>query len=268
MYSVVLMAALSANGPDAVAFGKHRGGCWGNGGCYGGCAGWSCRGCGGCYGGCGGCYGGGGCYGVAYGIYGGCSGCWGGSSSSCWGCYGGTACYGGAYGSCMGCWGHHHSGYGCYGGCWGSPVWYPGQALPYHESGNPMVAPQGSSDQRQPEGVNPPAANPQNPANPNPGAAPANPPAANPNRPSGAARLILEVPAGANLFVDDVAMAGRDTTRQFATPPLEPGQTYYYTVRVDATRDGRPVSETRRVLVRANEIVRETFTATDSVASR
>ena len=40
---------------------------------------------------------------------------------------------------------------------------------------------------------------------------------------------------------------------------LEAGQTYFYTVRVETNRDGQPVSETRRVLVRANEVVRESF---------
>lgn len=197
MYSVVLMAALSANGPDAVAFGKHRGG---------------------------------GCWGVAYGVYGGGCGGWR-HSHSCCGCFGGTACFGGCYGSCM----------GCYGGCYGAPQWY-GPSMPYHDAGNPVV----------------PSATPSKPAEgmPAPGAAPAGAP-----RPGGAAKLILDVPANAKLFVDDLPMTGKEVTRQFATPVLEPGQTYYYTVRVESNRDGKPVSETRRVLVRAGELVRESFNA-------
>jgi uncharacterized protein (TIGR03000 family) len=114
--------------------------------------------------------------------------------------------------------------------------------MPYHDAGNPVV----------------PSATPSKPAEgmPAPGAAPAGAP-----RPGGAAKLILDVPANAKLFVDDLPMTGKEVTRQFATPVLEPGQTYYYTVRVEFNRDGKPVSETRRVLVRAGELVRESFNA-------
>ena len=59
MYSVILMAALSTSGPDAVAFGRH-GGCHGC-HCYGGCYSYSYYCWGGCYGGC----------------YGSCMGCYG-----------------------------------------------------------------------------------------------------------------------------------------------------------------------------------------------
>lgn len=237
MYSVIMMAALATNGPDAVAFGRHRGGCSG---CYGcsGCVGcWgSCWGCGGCYGGrwaggwgCGG-YGLHGCYGVvSYGQY----GCVGIHHGSCFGVYGGTACYGGCYGSCIGCVGHYS---GCYG--YGAPIWYGPPAM--QPAGNPMVAP--------------------------PAAAPAGTPKTPDAKPAGgAAKLIIDMPQGAKLFIDDMPITVRETTREFATPALQPGQTYYYQVRVEGSRDGQPMNETRRVLVRANELVRESFV--DSKAS-
>src|SRR5205085_8933551 len=88
MYSVSLMAAMSANTAEAPAFHWQKacgcqGGLYLHSGCYG-----SCMGCwGGCYG-CHGCFGG--CYGC-HGCYGGCYGCWG-------GCYGCMGCYGGGYG--------------------------------------------------------------------------------------------------------------------------------------------------------------------------
>lgn len=254
MYSVILMAALTASGPEAASFGhKHRAscnGCYGYscGGCYGG---WSCAGCSGCWG-CGGCWGWGGgsscggCYGVhggyaqvAYGIYG-CSGyhfhC-----QSCFGNYGGTACYGGCYGSCIGCLGSYTS---CMGGCYGTPIWYGHGTVigPSHhgmESGNPMTMPA--------EKVAPPTPKSDTPPAPKPA--------------GGAAKLIIDAPADAKLFVDDMPI--RSASRHFSTPVLEAGQTYYYTVRVESSRG----VETRRVLVRANEIARESFGAakTDAV---
>jgi uncharacterized protein (TIGR03000 family) len=228
MYSIVLMAALAANGPDAASWG-HR--------AY---RGTSCYGCAGCYG-CNGCYGSGwgaGCHGFNYGVYG-CYGVvaygqYGGDSyhnyCSCFGQYGGTACYGGCYGSCLGCYGHYA---GCYGGCYGQPIWY-GPNVPYHPSGNPMAAPPEKLKDAPP----PPAAKPMG---------------------GGAAKVIFDVPEGSTLFVEEQPIKGQSATRQFSTPELVPGQTYYYTVRVDTTRDGKPVSETRRVLVRAGDLVRESF---------
>jgi uncharacterized protein (TIGR03000 family) len=240
MYSIVLMAALATNGPDTTAWGHRHGG-------------YSCCGCNGSYAGCGGCYGGGGgwgsswgggnygvygCYGVvAYGQYGGdnyhgyCS---------CFGVYGGTACYGGCYGSCMGCNAHYA---GCYGGCYGQPIWY-GPSTPYH----PVAAPGG------PPGPYAPAGNPMTAPQEKPKDGP---PAAKPA--GGAAKVIFDLPEGANLFVEEQPIKGQAATRQFSTPELVVGQTYYYTVRVESTRDGKPVSESRRVLVRAGDMVRESF---------
>lgn len=224
MYSVVMMAAFAANGPDAIDFArKYRAARFAVGYAdpYWGAVG-PARGY---WGGDNG-YGVHGCYGVvAYGQYG--APMYHGYSS-CFGLYGGTACYGGCYGSCLGCIAHTA---GCYGGCYGQPIWYgPGPA--YHPAGNPMVAP--------------------------PAAKPNDPPKAAEKAP-GAAKLILDIPAQAKLYVDDLPMTGTDTTRFFRTPELIPGQTYYYNVRVEATRDGQPTTESRRVLVRAGETVRESF---------
>jgi len=51
------------------------------------------------------------------------------------------------------------------------------------------------------------------------------------------------------------------TSQTFATPVLDPAQAYFYTVRVEAVRDGKPVGESRQVIVRAGETVSETFAA-------
>jgi uncharacterized protein (TIGR03000 family) len=67
------------------------------------------------------------------------------------------------------------------------------------------------------------------------------------------AKVIVELPAAdAKLIVDGrETKPSTETRRVFNTPDLEPGREYFYTMRVEYTRDGQPVTETRRVVVRA-----------------
>ncbi|MHB1422552.1 MAG: TIGR03000 domain-containing protein [Gemmataceae bacterium] len=201
MYSVILMAALTAGGatPD-------------------------CHGCCGCYGG--GCCG---CYGGCYGCYGGCMGCYGG----CMGCMG---CYGGG---CYGCWG----GYGGWGGGYGMS--YPGTVLPstgaYPGTGAPAGEQLGlpAEDKTKKSTMLPTKA-----------------------------KLVVDLPPNSKLFIDDMPIKSAPGLRSFNTPNLEPGQAYYYMVRVETVRDGKTVSETRRVIVRAGQIARADFKDLDSDAVR
>lgn len=242
MYSVVLMTALTVGGtaPEAGCYGWR--GC---GGCY----------CGGCWGGCGGYYGYGGCYG-GYG--------WG-------GCYGGWGCAG--YITCHGC-------YGCV--CYGcastgqaagyiapaTPV-APAPAAPaapaleapasYHHGGvicTPVMPPAGAPAGRRPVQPMPPAPDAPPAGQPEPVPPPKK---ADDKEVSAKARLIVEVPADTRLYIDDQLMKSTAKTRAFTTPPLAPGQTYYYDVRVEVPRNGHTYVETRRVIVRAGEVVRENF---------
>jgi uncharacterized protein (TIGR03000 family) len=73
------------------------------------------------------------------------------------------------------------------------------------------------------------------------------------------ARLIVEVPADASLYIDDRAMKTTSDVRAFSTPDLEPGQLYYYEVRAEVVRDGKPVAQTKRVIVSAGATVRASF---------
>jgi uncharacterized protein (TIGR03000 family) len=82
------------------------------------------------------------------------------------------------------------------------------------------------------------------------------------------AKLIIETPANAKLFVDDVAMAPAPSPRVFATPALDPNQAYYYQVRVETMVDGKPISESRQVIVRAGETTRATFTEATAQAGQ
>ncbi len=221
MYSLVLMAALTTGG----AAPEH---------CFGGCHG--CHGCHGCCG-CHGCYSGWGCHGCC-GCYGGYCGGW---CGDCWGGWCGSYGYG-CYGACWGCWGGYSTwSYGCY-GCWGGccgggcyggyPVVVPdgvAPGAPPTRSGEPLGQPR--SDEKKPTG-----------------------------QAETRARVIVELPADARLYIDDRAMKSTSDVRTFSTPDLEPGQLYYYEVRAEVVRDGKPVSQTKRVIVRAGATARASFT--------
>jgi uncharacterized protein (TIGR03000 family) len=228
---MVLMAALTSGGtaPDCF-FRCHQG--HHSGGystaCYGG----------GCYGG--GCYGGG-CYGGGYGCAGGsCYGGWG----SCGGGYGG-----GCYGTCAGGWGIHgygaygcHGCYGCY-GCAGCIGFAPGYQ---------PTAGSGAFIPRERDDTLP---LPKKDENGSQSSAPTK------------ARLIVEIPTDATLSIDNKVVKVTDGKRTFTTPTLVKGQTYYYDLTVEVVREGKPLAETRRILVRAGEETRADFTDVGAVST-
>ncbi len=47
--------------------------------------------------------------------------------------------------------------------------------------------------------------------------------------------------------------------RTFNTPVLEDGQAYYYELRAEVVRDGKPVTVTKRVTLKAGDVVRARF---------
>jgi uncharacterized protein (TIGR03000 family) len=152
------------------------------------------------------------------------------------GCTGGMYLHSGGYGSCMGFTGGGCSGcYGSFGGgagggcvgCWGCMGCYGVYSGPVMTpAGNPMIAP------------------------------PVVPPAS-----SGAksAQLIIDKPADGVIYVDNLPVKSEGATQTFATPILDPSQAYYYMVRVELTRDGKAMSESRRVIVRSGQIIQEQF---------
>jgi uncharacterized protein (TIGR03000 family) len=163
---------------------------------------------------------------------------------SCYGCYGGWgSCYGGCYSywgsfyntgygwgsgsgsgyGCCGCWG---SGYACYGGCYGGTAYPVG--IPVESA--PVTTPPAPSNGKKPSTALPTPA-----------------------------KLIVEVPAEAKLYIDDRPMKTPSSRRTFTTPNLQPGQAYYYIVRAELVRDGKPFSQTKRVIVRPGEEVTASF---------
>lgn len=73
------------------------------------------------------------------------------------------------------------------------------------------------------------------------------------------AKLLVEVPADARLFIDGQQMKATAERRSFNTPALPPGQSYFYEVKAEVVRDGKTYSESKRVIVRAGETARAAF---------
>jgi uncharacterized protein (TIGR03000 family) len=209
----VVLAAMLTAGPATTP-------AWGH-GCNGCCGGYnafsSC--CGGCCGGgyysscCGGC-----CGGYSYGCCGGyssCFGCCGYSSwSSYYGCCGGySPSYSSCWGSCCGGW-HPVYASGCCGGCCGGVIAAPATA------------------------------------------APAMPKLADPKKETSAAApatVIVKAPLDVHITVNGKLAERTKAEQVFATPNLEAGRTYSYEFRAEATRDGKTVTRTRKVIVEAGQ---------------
>ena len=68
-----------------------------------------------------------------------------------------------------------------------------------------------------------------------------------------AAELRVELPADAVLYAAGVATRQTGPVRAFRTPALAAGRDYYYELRAEVVRDGKTLSRTRRVVVRAGD---------------
>src|SRR5262249_34874236 len=80
------------------------------------------------------------------------------------------------------------------------------------------------------------------------------------------ARVIFVVPEGARLHVDGkpVHQDDRGAVRTYTTRALGQGKRYFYDVRVEVVREGKPVSEDRRIILRAGSQIRADFTKVGS----
>jgi uncharacterized protein (TIGR03000 family) len=74
------------------------------------------------------------------------------------------------------------------------------------------------------------------------------------------ARIIVIVPADADVYFDGQEMTQTGSERQFVTPPLEKGMTYNYSIRAVWTEDGRPIERTRKVTFQAGSQLRVDLT--------
>jgi len=73
------------------------------------------------------------------------------------------------------------------------------------------------------------------------------------------AKVLVSLPADATLTIDGQATASQGASREFVSPALQVGTDYSYTIKVEVTRDGKPVSESKTVIVRAGETSEVSF---------
>jgi uncharacterized protein (TIGR03000 family) len=67
------------------------------------------------------------------------------------------------------------------------------------------------------------------------------------------AHLLIVVPEGAEIWCDGARTAQMGTRREFASPPLIPGQNYMYdAIKARWVENGEPVEQTRSIRVQAN----------------
>ena len=212
MYSIVMLAAMTAAPETPDFFFKNKGG--GCHGCYGG-------------GGGGGCHGyaaGGGCYGNGWG-HGGCRG--GGFGGGCHGCFGGGHGLFGGHGFL----GHKNGGGGCCGG----------YAAPYYTGCGGYAAPAAVA----PTVVGYATV-------PNLSTVPATGiPEAVTGLPANRAQVVVRVPADAKLFADGQATQLIGTERVFLTPDLSASRDFQYTLKVEYLAGSETKSDSKQVVVRA-----------------
>ena len=67
-------------------------------------------------------------------------------------------------------------------------------------------------------------------------------------------------------MVDDVVTKSTSATRLFATPALETGKEFHYTLKAEIVRDGKTYTAIRRVPVRAGEETKITLDPTTTMA--
>jgi uncharacterized protein (TIGR03000 family) len=76
---------------------------------------------------------------------------------------------------------------------------------------------------------------------------------------SAPAKLFVDLPAEAKLYVDGQLTTSTNENRVFTTPALQSGLTYYYDLKAEITREGLTHTENKRVIVHAGDSIRTTF---------
>jgi uncharacterized protein (TIGR03000 family) len=82
------------------------------------------------------------------------------------------------------------------------------------------------------------------------------------------ATFMVRLPADATLSIDGVPTSSQSGERQFVTPSLEKGKEYSYTLTAQLTLNGKPVSVTRQLTVRAGEETSVKIEFPESVAAK
>jgi uncharacterized protein (TIGR03000 family) len=67
------------------------------------------------------------------------------------------------------------------------------------------------------------------------------------------ATVIVSLPSEAKLSIDGAPTASASERRVFTSPSLEPGKTYHYSLTGELVRDGKTITATKLIEVRAGE---------------
>lgn len=82
--------------------------------------------------------------------------------------------------------------------------------------------------------------------------------------------VVVTLPADAKLTFDDSPTISTGARREFTSPPLAVGPTFYYTLKANVVRDGKDVAMEKQVEVRAGERIEVSFAlpAAQTIGSR
>ena len=81
------------------------------------------------------------------------------------------------------------------------------------------------------------------------------------------AKVRIEMPADAKLFVDGMLMQTTSAVRLFQTPLLNPNQTYYYELKVELTRNNQTYTDVQQIVVRPGEQASASFAGLEQKAA-
>jgi uncharacterized protein (TIGR03000 family) len=73
------------------------------------------------------------------------------------------------------------------------------------------------------------------------------------------AKVVIDVPVQASLYIDGQLMPNKAGKRTFVTPALQAGQTYYYDIKLVQVQNGQEQVQTSRVLLRPGQAVAANF---------
>jgi uncharacterized protein (TIGR03000 family) len=65
------------------------------------------------------------------------------------------------------------------------------------------------------------------------------------------ATIVVNLPANARLLIDDAATTATSARRVFVSPTLPAGKDFHYTLKAEFVRDGKTITVSREVAVRA-----------------
>jgi uncharacterized protein (TIGR03000 family) len=78
----------------------------------------------------------------------------------------------------------------------------------------------------------------------------------------------LRVPSDARIWFDQSQTKQTGTIRSFESPPLEVGSEYAYQIRIQWKRDGKDITETRRVTLHAGDVIHLTLGSSQGAVAR